>query len=128
MAVEEQQRLQGLVLRGGADLAMHRQVSQELLDLGSAKIAGVPSAMKHEITPQPLQVGVLRSQGEMAGAHLLPRHREQTRRACHVLQLPDAQGDTAALKSVWNQLRARRSSVISDVFGVFHHPSSIIYI
>jgi hypothetical protein len=85
VAVEEQQRLKGLVLRGGADLAMHRKVSQELLDFGCAKIAGVPSAMKHEITPQPVQVGVLCSQGQVAGAHLLPRHREQARLAPHVV-------------------------------------------
>jgi hypothetical protein len=85
VAVEEQQRLQRLVLRGGTDLAVHRQMRQELLDLGRAELTGVPTVVKQDVTPQPLQVGLLCSQGEVPGAHLLARHREQARLVSHVV-------------------------------------------
>src|ERR1700730_8217088 len=39
--------------------------------------------MKSDIPPQPLQVGLLRAQGEVTGTHLLPCDCEQTRLTCH---------------------------------------------
>jgi hypothetical protein len=64
---------------------MHRQIRQELLDLGRAEFTGVPTVVKHDVTPQPLQVGLLCSQGQMSDAHLLARHREQARLAPHAV-------------------------------------------
>jgi len=75
--VQEQQCLQRLVLRGRAHLAVHREMRQELLDLGRAELARVPPLMEDHVTPDPLQVRLLAAQRQVPRAHFLARHREQ---------------------------------------------------
>src|SRR5437667_3856782 len=77
LAVEEEQRLQGLVLRGGAHLAVHREVGQELLDCGRAELTRVSAPVKADVTPHPLQISLLSAQREVARAHPLARDLEQ---------------------------------------------------
>jgi hypothetical protein len=80
VAVEEEQRLQCLVLRRGADPALDCEVRQELLDLAGTEPARMPVPMKDDITPQPLQVGLLGPQRQMTRAHALARDRDKTLR------------------------------------------------
>ena len=60
--VQEQQRLQRLILGDRADLAYHGEMRQELLYSGCADFARMPAVMKRDITPQPLQIDPLRSE------------------------------------------------------------------
>jgi hypothetical protein len=59
LAIKEQQRLQSLILRGGAYLAVHRQVGQELLHRGRAEPTWVAAIVELDVTAHPLQVGLL---------------------------------------------------------------------
>jgi hypothetical protein len=62
-------------------------MGQELLNFRSAELARVPTIVERKVTPKPLQVSVLCSQGKMPGAHSFPRHREQAGLAFHDLIL-----------------------------------------
>jgi hypothetical protein len=56
---------------------MHRQVRQEPLDFTRGELMRIPAIVKVDITLQPLQVGLLRAQRQMARAHALARHGEK---------------------------------------------------
>jgi len=83
VAVDEQQRLQCLVLRGAAHLALHREVREELLDRGCAELARM-AAMKGDITLEPLQIRLLGTQCQVPRAHTLACQGEQPRRCLQV--------------------------------------------
>src|SRR6516162_2103325 len=63
---------------------MYREVCEEVLDLARAERPGIPAAMKTDIALQPLEVGLLRTQGELARAHALARQGEKS---CASLQV-----------------------------------------
>jgi hypothetical protein len=58
---------------------MHCEVREELLDLLRAKHTRIPAVMKPDVALQPLEVRLLRAQGEMARAHSLARQSEKSR-------------------------------------------------
>ena len=86
------------------------------------------SIMKHDATSYPLQMGLFRPEGQLPGAHPLPGHVEQTATFRHVGYLPGGLQDTPPLRRQSKQASARKSIAISDGFGVFRHPDSVIYI
>src|SRR5207253_1771507 len=118
VAVEEEQRLQRLVLRGGAHLAVHREVGQESLDCGRAELTRVPALVKTDVTPHPLQISLLSAQREVARAHPLARDREQARHS--VLALSGlAEGRHGAHLMRWKQIGTPGSRGKCGVFAVF---------
>ncbi len=120
MAVEEEQRLQRLVLRGGAHLAVHREVGQELLDCGRAELARVSALVKSDVTPRPLQVRLLSAQRKVARAHPLARDREQAGHSVHGLS-GLVEGRHGAHLRRWKQITVWESIGISEVFAAFRH-------
>ena len=56
MLVEEQQRMKRLVLRGGADAALHGKVGKELFDFRFAHLVGVADMVKEDVTLDPTDV------------------------------------------------------------------------
>jgi hypothetical protein len=58
LAVEEEQRAQGLVLGGGGDLAVDGQRGQELRYVGSAHLERVALAVKKDVPAGPRDVGL----------------------------------------------------------------------
>ncbi len=58
-------------------------MGQELLNFRCAELTRVPAFVKRNITPQPVQVSMLCSQGKVPGAHFFPRHREQAGLGLH---------------------------------------------
>jgi hypothetical protein len=52
LPVQKQQRRQRLILGGGTDLQVHRQVAQEGVHLGAAHLARVAPAVKPQESPQ----------------------------------------------------------------------------
>ena len=84
LAVEEQQRLQRLVLCGGAHPALDGEIREKALHLGGCELAGMAAIVKSDITPHPLQVRLLRAQRQVTRAHALTHDREQPLRPLNV--------------------------------------------
>ena len=59
LLLEKQQGREGLVLGGGADVAVDGQVGQELVDLGGPHRGRVADAVEEDEAPDPADVGVL---------------------------------------------------------------------
>jgi hypothetical protein len=91
-------------------------------------LARMPTMMKRDITPQPLQVNLLRSQGEVTRAHLVARNGKQSGSRSHGCSFAYLRPADAGLVALSNQFGGHRSTFLSDVFGVFHHPGSVIEI
>jgi hypothetical protein len=68
--VQEQQGMEGLVLRAGRDVPVHSQVREELLDLGSAHVSWMAFVVKQNQAARP--VGVAFAGAVLAEAR--PRH------------------------------------------------------
>jgi len=62
VSVEEEQRGQRLVLRGGADPAVDGEVGEEGVDLRLAHLDWMPLAVKDDKAPDPRDVGLLGSE------------------------------------------------------------------
>ena len=59
VAVEEEDRALGEILRGGGDLAVDRQVRQKRLDLRRPKRLGVPLAVEEDEAFNPIDIRLL---------------------------------------------------------------------
>ena len=109
-------------------LRSDRQIGQELLNLGCAELAGVAALVESDISPNPLQVGLLRPVGQVARAHLFARYFQQSSSLRHVAFVSGHLGDISTRPQQWKQRVAFQSIHLSDVFGVFDHPISVLYI
>ena len=65
--VEEHQGIHGLVLGGGSDVALYRQIGQERLDLGlgGKEVRAGPHAVETDESDDPLHIGALGVNGVM---------------------------------------------------------------
>ena len=77
LAIEEEQRAEGLVLRGGGDVALDGQVGEERLDLRAAHIFGVALAVEQDEAPDPIDVGLLGADGVVLDANRVAHLIEQ---------------------------------------------------
>jgi hypothetical protein len=85
VAVEEQERAQRLVLRGGRDATLHRQRAEECGDLGRVALA-----VKEDVAPDPGDVGLFGTTAVVAGAKRGADAVEETRLGpVHRAALPD---------------------------------------
>jgi len=57
LAVQEQDGVEGLILRGGGDLLIHGQVGQEGLDFRRAHVLGMSFAVVENVAFDPADVG-----------------------------------------------------------------------
>lgn len=86
LTIQEEQRLQRLIPSRGTDLAVHRQMSQELLDFGSTHLPRRAATVKPDITSDPVQTGPFHPVAGMPGADLLTDRLQQSPRRIHVVQ------------------------------------------
>lgn len=63
LTIKEKQGGQRLVLHGGGDVALHRQVGEEGRHFGAAELAGMAVAVVADEPFDPIQVGPLRADG-----------------------------------------------------------------
>ena len=70
--VEENQGVQGLVLRRGRHVPRHRQVREERLNLRCAHVLGMPLLMKENEVPNPMDIGFLGPNGKVLESDHLP--------------------------------------------------------
>ncbi len=81
LAVQEEQSVQGLILRAGRDTPGDREMGQELLDLGRTQVARVAFVVMEDKTANPLDVALLGARGVMAHAQDLANLIEQAWRS-----------------------------------------------
>jgi hypothetical protein len=79
LLIEEEQGGQGLVLRGGRDLALDGEVRQKRFDLGRAHRARMTPSMKQDKSTDPLQVLLLGAVAVVQRAQLVAHLLEQAR-------------------------------------------------
>ena len=112
--VKKQQSLQGLVLGGRADLAIHRQMGQELLHARRPEVPRMSPMVKRHVPPDPLQVRLLGTVCQMPDPHPAPRHLQQPgtlrRHAPYPSTVP---AHRSPGRHEWKQGPARTSSYIS---------------
>jgi len=82
LAVKEQQRTLGLILRGSRNLAGHRKMGKESLDVARAQILGVALAVKVNIAFNPVQVGLFSANAIVLHAQLIAHLVKQLGRFC----------------------------------------------
>jgi hypothetical protein len=68
LLIQEQQGVEGLVLRACGHVPLDRQMAEELLDFGSAHVARVPFAVEEDEPDDPADVALLGAQGVVADA------------------------------------------------------------
>jgi hypothetical protein len=79
LTVQEQERAEGLVLRGGRHASVHGQPGQEARDLRRSQLDRVALAVEDNVAPDPRDVALLGAPA--AGAQRLAHAIEQPRRA-----------------------------------------------
>lgn len=85
LPIQEQERLQRLVLGARTDLAVYGQMGQELLDLSRTEFAGMTALMVRDVLLDPAQVNLLRAIGHVTRAHFLARDFQQSAPPVHVV-------------------------------------------
>jgi hypothetical protein len=80
VAIEKQQRAQGLVLRRGGHVALDGPRAQEPRDLGGPHVGRVALVVEEDVAPDPADVGLLRAEAAVAGAQRRPDAIQQPRR------------------------------------------------
>lgn len=68
VAVEEGDGAQCLVLGGGGDIALGREVDDELLDFGDSHFTRMPFVVEQDVTADPVEVGFFGAQGVVFSA------------------------------------------------------------
>ncbi len=80
LLIQEEQGVEGLVLRAGRDMAVGRQVGQEALDLRGSQGGGVAQAVKADVALGPVGIAVFGARRELADAASAAEAVEQPRR------------------------------------------------
>src|SRR5262249_20447560 len=88
LLVQEEQSVEGLLLRGSGDVAVDGQVSEEGTDLGRPHVTGVASVVKEDELASPAEVTLLGIEGVVPGTQQVAHPVEQARR----LWRPDGGG------------------------------------
>src|SRR5262249_6592920 len=78
MFVEKQQRAFGLILRGSRDAPLHRQERQERFHLPISHLAWMPLAVKMDVAPDPIDVGLFSTQAVVLAADAVAHAVEKT--------------------------------------------------
>jgi hypothetical protein len=91
LAVQEQDRVHGLVLRGCRHAAPDSEVREECLDRAVREFARVNLAVKRDEAPDPMQVGVLGADGIVLEPDPLAHQIENARLLAH--DRPSLDGD-----------------------------------
>ncbi len=75
VAVEEQKRAEGLILRGGGDIGLDRQMREELAHLIDSHLRGLTVTVEEDETPDPVTIVTFGAEAEVThardGAHLI---------------------------------------------------------
>jgi hypothetical protein len=81
VAVEEQERGQGLILRRGADAVLHRERIEELSNVDRAHRCRMALAVEHDEASDPTDAGLLGAGTVVTDAHRIAHPVEQAPRA-----------------------------------------------
>ena len=77
--VEKHEGIQGLVLRRGADVVLHRKVAQERPDLVGSHLFRVADSVVKDESPDPVDVRLLGARAVMERPNRLPHPIQQPR-------------------------------------------------